>query len=150
MFKKDELRDITDELGVESDKLTVREMLLAISNNLEEEGIPEVEDCSDALFEFLLNSMFIDDDGNILEQAQEVNVDEVIPESEPEAPEENLPECFTHAEPRDPACARCIVYDECYVQRLILRPKCFGKLFDVNAEECRNCLEFDACRIESS
>ncbi|KKN62961.1 hypothetical protein LCGC14_0506710 [marine sediment metagenome] len=150
LFKKNELQGIATELSLESFKsMNVRNLVLTIANNLEDEGIPEVENCSDSLFEFLLNTNYIDEDGDV--QELEISTGGGVEEEEStEILDEDIPECFTYADNRDPACNRCKLYINCYEERISSRPRCFGREFSSQAEECQNCLEFADCNIVSS
>lgn len=144
-FKKAELIGIADELGMDVQKMNTRRIVLAIANDLDKEGVPYIDECSDELYDFLIEAKYIDEDGNLL-QFEKGGSDDL--DSKPEEPVvEDVPECFTFAEHKDPACQRCIIFDACYTERLASRPVCFGKHWDMNAEECRACLEFNDCRI---
>jgi len=142
IFKKGELQEIAEELGLVVGRKNTRQLVLEIVNDLEEKGIPALEDTSDSLFEFLLNLDFIDAEGNILE---------IKKEEKPYIPPEEIkvstkPECYSLADVRDPACKRCILIDECLQQRIIDRPQCFGKLFLEGDAECKRCIEVGPCR----
>ena len=143
VFRKPELVNIAGELGMDASKMNIRRIVLAIANDLDKNGIPEDDECSDDLYDFLVEAGYIDEDGNILEFVESGGDDDL--DDEPE-PIEDVPECFTFAEHKDPACSRCVLFDNCYAERVASRPLCFGKHWDMNAEECRICLEFNACR----
>lgn len=155
MFKKVELISIAEELGMETESLTARQLVVGIVNDLEQSGVPETGDCSDELFEFMLNADFIDEDGNLIEvsNGRKGGTDEVEEEEddsdEISIPEE-LPPCYAFADSRDPACNRCVIFDMCHEERVLVRPECYGKLFDATSEECRGCLEAGPCRKVSS
>lgn len=153
LFKKSELQGIARELDIEVGRLNTRQLVLAIVNDIEDQGIPDADDCSDDLFEFLLNIDFIDEDGEVLEKTKEpesgpFDLEELPEEREPRnsnhLPLKN-PECFSFAEIRDPACKRCLIFDQCSVARKRARPACFGKSYSPESEECRGCIEASAC-----
>lgn len=147
LFTKPELIDIADELDLEVEGFNSRQIVLDIINDLDARGIPDTEECSDELFEFLLNINYISDTGEILEISKKttepVQYSEEIVE---ETPEVEKPECFSFAEIRDPACKRCILFDACSVARKKARPACFGLRYEARSEECRLCIESTACR----
>jgi len=144
LFKKSELQEIAQELDIDIGRLNTRQLVLAIVNDIEDQGIPDTDDCSELLFEFLLNVDFIDEDGEILEEQKPEQVPVLLEEGESV---EN-PECFSFAEIRDPACKRCTIYDRCLEARERARPACFGKSYSAQSEECRACIEANACSIE--
>ena len=143
VINKSRLIGIAGELDLDVSSMNVRQIVLVIANDLEANGIPEDQDCSDELYDFLVDADYIDEDGNILEEQEG---DDEVTDVEEEHEEEDVPECFTYAEQKDPACARCKLYDACYKERIASRPACFGIHWDMNSEECKICLEFGACR----
>jgi hypothetical protein len=143
LFKKSELQGIAQELDLPIGKLTTRQLVMAIVNDIEDQGIPSTDDCSDDLFEFLLNIDFIDEDGEILKVSKEKPTEVT---NSPKEPVEK-PECFSFAEIRDPACKRCVIYDRCLEARERARPACFGRSYSADSEECRGCIEASACSV---
>ena len=139
IFRKQELQQIAEELGIEVGRKNTRQLVLEAVNNLEEEGIPDASNVSVEMFEFLLNIDFIDEKGKI---------QDIIPEKIviPEGTVSTKPECFSFADIRDPSCKRCIILDECLEQRVLTRPACFGKMFLETSEECRGCIDSGVCR----
>lgn len=141
-FKKKELLEISEELGLE---YTVdsrsSEMAGGILANLDQNGIPEADDCSDLMFEFLVAAEYMDEEGNILEEEE----NEV--EKTEEVKEIVLPECYTFEDDRDPSCMKCRVKDACKVERINHRPECFGISYFDKAEECVACLEASFCKV---
>ena len=152
LFRKPELIAIADELDAvpytDLAGLHTRKIVLVIINHIEEHPFPDTEDCSELLFEFLLNIDYINEDGDYIE-----------PQDRPGDPEEPIdvpvtennaltgdPECFSFAELRDPSCKACAIFDRCLVERERVRPNCFGKLFAADSEECKGCIEAYACR----
>ena len=144
LFKKLELQGIAQELDIDIGKLNTRQLVLAVVNDIEDQGIPDTDDCSDDLFEFLLNIDFIDEDGKILEVIT-YEVEEDDSEVSEERKPIKKPECFSFAEIRDPACKRCIIFDRCQEARERARPDCFGRSYSAESEECRGCIEASAC-----
>lgn len=143
VFRKHELQQVAEELGLTVGRKNTRQLVLEIINDLEDRGLPDVKEASDELFEFMLNIEFIDENGNILE---------VVETEKPEVPEPvnhkwtTKPECYSLADIRDPACKRCILIDECLEQRVLARPPCYGKMYSVTSEECMACIEAGPCR----
>jgi len=140
-FSKEELIEIADELELPHKGKQASTLVKATLKDVDDNGIPETDDCSDLLLEFLLAANYIDEEGNILDG------DEPEPEEEVEDLEElsKTHECYTLADERDPACNRCKLLDICKQARLDNRPECFGQLYDVNAEECKVCIEAPFC-----
>lgn len=138
-FHKKEIISIAEELNVAIDPTQPTVNLIhAVSENLESEGVPEMAECSDTLVEFLVAAGFMKDDGSI---PGEASVDVSLPDE--------MPPCFSYAHPRDPACNRCRVFDLCMTERIKRRPPCFGK-YSVHAEECKACLESFDCKLLAS
>jgi len=143
-FSKEEILAVAQELGLKV-KLSDRASLVLemIQGDIEANGVPETDECSDLLFEFLFNADIIDEDGNT------VGEKEAIEESEETAVEVEVvkPECFSFADRRDPACNRCRLLEECAIVRIRNRPACYGRLFDKGAEECKVCIEAPFCMV---
>lgn len=148
-FTKREIVKIVRELGMKPDRsIRSAQLITTITDDLLENGIPEPQDMSDELFEFLLTIEWINDDGDIIYE-EEGGADEEDKEPVVDLDEVDLPACFGFADSRDPACKRCKVFDLCMKERLSVRPECFGLLFDENHPECQACLEANFCRVES-
>lgn len=162
-FNKKEILQMSEELGLDnSPSDSMSSVMEAIINDLEENGVPLAEDCSDLLNDFLYVAMFVDEDGNLIEiediedeEDEEQEEEEKIPkrfdtekEDEPdkEPVEDNLPECFSFHDERDPACRKCKVRELCREERVKMRPACFGKLFQKNNADCEVCLERTFCK----
>lgn len=146
IFTKPELLRIAKELSLDLEGINTRQIVLGIVNDLEETGMPISDECSDELFEFMLNIDLIDEDGMEIPETSEPDqnmVEELLVVHE----EVERPECFSFAEIRDPACKRCVLFDPCSVARRKARPKCFGLRYSEETEECRGCIEANACRV---
>jgi hypothetical protein len=142
-FKKSELLEISKELEISvAGTETTRLLAAMIIEDMEQNGIPESGDVSDSLYELLIVAEYIDEDGNALDG-------EVV---ESEQFEEDIPDwiCFSYADPRDPACQKCKLYDLCTKKRLESRPSCFGKLYSSTEPECEVCIESIMCEKESN
>lgn len=147
-FTKPELQKIADELEIETGNISSKKLIQLINADLTENGIPEEDDCSQLLEDYLYVAGFIDAG----EEATESEPEAVEPEPQPEPilDEAELPDCYKCADERDPSCKRCKVFDACMRERIAIREHelpCFGKLFDINAEECSHCLEAGPCKI---
>lgn len=141
-FEKTELLKIAKELGLDlrADERSVV-MVEKLFQDISKEGVPEPSECSDLLFEFLVTAEYIDEEGNILEEAEGKES-----EAEGEAAVEN-PVCFSYADDRDPSCQKCKVFDACMRTRISSRPECFGKLYVEHDEQCKACLEALPCSL---
>lgn len=146
-FTKPELVKIANELEIDlPDKATSTRLIININADLTENGIPEEDDCSDLLEDFLWVAGFIADDED--DETEEEVEEEPVPE--PVVEESALPDCYGCADERDPSCKRCKVFTGCMAERVSIREReleCFGKLFDINAQECGHCLEAGPCKI---
>jgi len=96
--------------------------------------------------EFLYVAEYIDDEGNLLEEEEDEQIEDVSTQVE-EAKEvdQTPPDCYTFADERDPACKKCKLVRECVLARIDNRPLCFGQFFDDTAEECKVCIEAPLC-----
>jgi hypothetical protein len=119
-----------------------------------DKGIPELDEVSDVVFDFLEAGGWIDEEGNVLEinlaktKQDEEEESYEINEKEPDEPvvvEDKLPQCYGFEDGRDPSCKRCKVKDTCMILRVANRPKCFGKLYSEHEPECQVCIEMAAC-----
>lgn len=140
-FDKDEILKVAGELGLLfkiGDRSSV--LMEMILKDIDENGVPDTGECSDLMFEFLVNAEIVDEDGKIIEEV--VSGDKT---EEPAMLEQEVPECYSYADERDPACNRCKLMIDCMKVRISNRPECFGRLFDRNAEECKVCLEAPFC-----
>ena len=148
-FTKADIMDIADELAVSvaGSKDVIITTILA---DLDEEGIPDAEDCGDLMTDFLIVAEYCDEDGNILEvddEEEETEGGEVAEETVVESFVDTSEwECYGYHSDRDPACRRCTVREECAIERLNCRPECFGLMFDENDEECGACIEAHECK----
>ena len=156
-FSKPEIVKIAKELGVKiNNQQPTTIMLKAIFVDLDEQGVPEFKDISDLLAEFLVASEYVDEQGNLLDDAtkhEEVKHKEdehKVDKLEPAEDGDGMPQCFKYslADERDPSCKQCSVFQLCHKNRLANRPDCFGLTFDMIAEECKACIEAPFCRLE--
>lgn len=127
-FSHDELKEIAEELGLRS-SYKPETLIKKISKHVEDKGI--AEDCSE-----------------LLEELVYVLGYDIEDEEESEEEIEKIPECYTFADDRDPACRKCKLFAECKVEREKNRPPCFGKLYDPDHPECQICIENQFCRIK--
>lgn len=150
-FSKTELVDAANQLDIRVNpkKMSNRQIAKKIIEDLDANGVPEADDCSELLLELLLSAEYIDEYGELVEEVTVEDVEEVPPKVEEATPEE-LPVCFSFADERDPACNRCKVKAECLVARVANRPSCFGKYYDEHDVECQGCMEAPNCKLLSS
>jgi len=144
-FNKSEIIEIANELDLKT-KVTQSAKIMTnmILGDLNDEGVPE--ECSELMDEFLYVAEYIDDEGNLLEEEEDEQIEDVSTQVE-EAKEvdQTPPDCFTFADERDPACKKCKLVRECVLARVDNRPLCFGQFFDDTAEECKVCIEAPLC-----
>jgi hypothetical protein len=138
-FEKQELLDVAEQLEIPSDG-SAKVLTQRILDDIKASGVPEANECSDLVFEFLVAAEIIDEDGNTIEKEEKE-------EEETDTLPDNLPECYTFADRRDPACQRCRVVKVCEEQRISNRPECFGLLHSDVAEECKVCIEAPQCSV---
>lgn len=148
-FSKKEILAIAEELDLEfGSRARSSEIVGSILEDMDENGIPVSDECSEVLTEFLIAAEYIDDDGNVIEGN---GSDESLKEGGNDKKEEETPAepppCFGFADERDPACKRCKAYDVCMQERLETRPECFGRLFSKDAKECEICIEANSCEL---
>lgn len=144
-FTKPEILKIAEELEIDvNPSLGTARILEIVIRDIEANGVPELDDCSDLLGEFLVTAEYIDETGALISKQDTSEVEEEA--DEVEIDESRLPPCFSKADPRDPACMRCAVFDACMVSRIANRPPCFGT-FLATDDQCRICLEAADCKI---
>jgi hypothetical protein len=118
-------------------------LVKSIMKNLEEEGVPEFDQCSDLLAEYLIAAEIIDEHGNLIDGEEGNAKSEDVTVSH-----DNLPKCYGFEDgDRDPACKKCKVQVMCRQARIEARPACFGKLFEEHDENCLACIEAPNCKI---
>ena len=144
-YSKDELLQLCEQLDIPKFSMTdtSKALIDKINEDLDTNGVPTDEDCSDLLYNYLCDAGYIEGE----EVDEEPELEQVI-EVEPML--ENLPDCYGFADDRDKACKICRVFAQCMEERTMIREQelpCFGKLFDANAEECGMCLEAGPCRL---
>jgi hypothetical protein len=141
--------DLDVDHGTSSKKLVT--MLI---DDIEENGIPDPDDCSPELEDFLYRAGFTDEHGDPLDEYYEDEFEDFQEDEEYEDEEESeepvevevLPQCFSFHSEKDPACRKCKVIEACKVKRLEILPECFGKAFDKNDDNCKVCIENIHCR----
>lgn len=155
LYNKEEVLQLVQELDLGLDEsLPSMKLVELMVADLTEFGLPEEEMTSELMEDFLIDAGFVDEDGNVLER--QVAKTEEKPQSAPtitipvEGIDVNKVPCFGFADVRAPECNRCKLFDPCTSRRLAVRATmaCFGKMFDIDSEECRGCLEAGPCRIE--
>lgn len=144
-FSKSDLLNLAEDLDLLGDyNVGLRDLIKLLIDDIEINGIPEEDECSPLMDNFLLKAKFIDADGNVLERDDTEEVEEEIEEIV--KPDSKQPQCWSMADARAPECRRCKVYDQCKVERDVLKPPCYGKLFDAKDKECQRCIENSYCR----
>ena len=119
-----------------------------VLKNLDNEGVPEPDECSDALWEFLVAADYIDEDGNLLELEENDDEQEGGNEQEQENVEDIDHKCYGYYDKLDPACRKCKVSELCIVKRRASLPECFGLMFEKTDPECGSCIEASGCRMK--
>ena len=148
-FKKSELLEIAKELDLEMSRgVRAPTLISSILKNLDDEGVPEPDDCSDVLWEFLVAAEYIDEDGNLLELEEDDDEKEGGNELQENGVEKIDHKCYGYHDPHDPACRKCKVSDQCIIKRQadLLKLECYGLLFDKSDPECGSCIEASGCR----
>lgn len=149
-FNKQELQKVAKELEISaSANETTRNLATAILKDLQENGIPEdLAEASDTLYDLLVAAEYIDENGNVLGEEETVAEGESVSVN---LPEMEIPDwiCFSYADPRDPSCNKCKLYDPCWKKRVEKRPACFGKMYNRSEQECQSCIEAPYCVKET-
>ena len=142
-FNKSEVIEIAGELELKT-KVTqsAKVMTNMILDDLNDEGVPE--ECSELMNEFLYAAGYIDEDGDLIEEEDE-QIEDVSTQIEDVEEVDQVPDCYTFADERDPACKKCKLVRECVLARIDNRPVCFGQFFDDKVEECKACIEAPLC-----
>lgn len=151
-YTKEEVLGLCGELSLTvSDNTKFSDVVQLLTEDLDREGIPESDDCSELMSDFLYVADYVDEDGNIVELdviEEEEEEDAREPKIVPEAvkADEKLPECFGFHDERDPACRKCKVKITCETERVKTRPSCFGELYHKNNIQCKQCIERTFCK----
>jgi len=143
-FNKSEVIEIAGELELKT-KVTqsAKVMTNMILDDLNDEGVPE--ECSELMNEFLYAAGYIDEDGDLIEEEEDEQIEDVSTQIEDVEEVDQVPDCYTFADERDPACKKCKLVRECVLARIDNRPVCFGQFFDDKVEECKACIEAPLC-----
>lgn len=152
-FSKSELSSIAEELELDIDvQLNSRKIIDAVLKDIEENGLPELDTCSELLGEFLVAAELYDADGNVVEKQQAITVEaKPVAATKPVEQETvNVPQCYGFEDDKDPSCQICKLQAICKQTRMDNRPACFGKLFSEHDENCKACIEYNFCRIETA
>ena len=152
-FGKARLLDIANELGMPTSASTHSwKIIQAIIDDLDENGVPEDEDLSNDLFDFLVAISYITEKGVIIEESDKEEPDEEE-EDEQKGDDsvnlpEDLPDCWGQGDKDVPACRTCPILKQCWSKRLKARKTrvCFGSLYDEGAEDCKICVEWKYCK----
>ena len=145
-YNKPELMRVVEEAGLElPTSLRAKDVIRAIIAHLH---TIDLGNASDVVLEFAVTAEIINAAGEYLEEVSE-EVENTGQEIIADLADE-LPRCWGKAdlERKDPACARCKIFEYCSDRRLKIRPACFGKLFDLREPECQACLEAPYCKIQ--
>ena len=148
-FSKTELVDAAKslDLDINPQNMSNRQISKKILEDLNTNGVPEVEDCSEILLELLYVAKYVDENGELLEEVdREPEETEPIVEEAIEVEGIVEPICFSFADERDPACNRCKVKAACLEARVANRPPCYGLHYDGNSIECQGCMEAVNCK----
>lgn len=141
-FKKAELLEVSRDLGLKipmTDRAS--DILQAIDADLREKGVPEFNDASDLIAEFLVTAEFCDERGNLVTNKPQPKGGK--------SQEESKPKCYAYYDlsGHDPACRKCSSKVTCEAATKAARPPCFGLSFDAQADECRVCILSNLCRL---
>ena len=144
-FSKDELLAVCNELDIDvNSRTTTRKLVAAAIEDMESNGVPDDDDISDVLWQF------VDMAGLLDEEVEDTEIEEDdLTKTQIEIESGSVPDCFSWADRRDVACKRCAVVEACMSERVAVRESelpCFGRLYDRNDEQCNSCLEAGPCR----
>jgi hypothetical protein len=89
--------------------------------------------------DFLYVAEIVDEDGSVIEVSEPEGGDD-------ESKGQTKHPCYSLADDRDPACARCPAYPGCAEERVAQLPACFGRDFDPQEQECKLCIEAVFCK----
>ena len=141
-FTKEEIVELHEDfIGEPAPNITKYNMIHSIIDNIDAEGVPVADDCTDLMLDFLYVAGFTDEEGNLLPEAKEGDEQDVLEDEQIQ-----VPDCFGFADDKDPACKKCTIFKRCMSERVDSRPECYTQLFDDTSEECKACLEYAACK----
>lgn len=142
-YTKPDIIKAAEELGLKAASTDRTVVLLDnIFEDLEENGVPEKEDMSKLLLAMLATAGILDEKGELIEDAEEKSDESKKADEIPE----KLPECYSMADPIDPACKRCKIFTQCLEERKRTMPPCFGTGYERGSEECSLCIEMKECK----
>jgi len=145
-FRKEEILDIADELGVKFDISDRTKVIIGKILDFVSEHKPKFAKLSDEAAEFLVAAEICDEDGEYLDSFENKKIQSVEETKTVSNDDEvKLPECYGKADRDDPACMICKLLSDCSDERIRSRPICFGKLYDSNSEDCKLCIEEEFC-----
>lgn len=158
-YSKDEIIDLCGELDLTvADSTRFQDVIKLFISELDENGVPENEDCSELMSDFLYVAEYVDENGELVEldddeeeEVEEVEDESRVPKIVPDNPAieldiDRLPECFGFHDTRDPACRKCKIKVSCQDERVKTRPDCFGTLYHKNNIQCKQCIERTFCK----
>lgn len=132
-FKKVELAQVADEIGLKYDpSKSAKELAEALTNKLYSIATDDNIDMelSDLAYEVAITAEIIDEEGELIEEVVKVE----------------RKACFGFADVLDPNCKICPQLEDCKIERVRIRPACFGTAKrDEKNPECRICIEFFEC-----
>ena len=143
-FGKVRLLDVARELGmIVTSSTHIYRLTADIQKDLDDNGVPE-DDISEDLFDFLVATGYITEDGDLIEEDEEV---------ETKVTKADLPECWGWGDPEnDKACERCPrnaqcvkVRDEVNIPSMV----CFGDMYDEHDKQCKTCVLWRLCASAS-
>lgn len=146
-FSKPEIVKICEELDIVVEPDDTKKVLVdVILEDLDENGVPEDDEMSELLWQFV-DYVYDDEEDEEPEEIEETS------EETPNRIELDVlaidHHCFRFYEKRDPACGKCPIATVCEEERIRVRTEeleCFGKLYSASDEDCKNCLEAGPCR----
>lgn len=142
-FGKDTLLGMAEELGLEVDVgRHVYKLVDDLIDDLETNGLPD-EEVSDALWDFMVASGFIDEDGNELYRESSGDDEGGDADDKDDVTEWK---CFGMLDENDPACRRCKGRERCLEKRISVRPSCFGRMYDAENDDCADCVHWKYCQ----
>lgn len=130
-----ELADVANEIKLKFDpSASAKDLAKKVCERLNEIARDDSVDIelSELAYEVAITAEIITPDGDLINES-EVKVE--------------LKACFGFADDdADPSCKKCRLLADCKIERIRIRPKCFGtSKRDEHDPECRVCLEYHEC-----
>lgn len=151
-FKTSELVLVAEAIGLSpTSNWGSRKLIDAIRVRLVKNGVPvdgpEDKRQADLLDDYLYLDLWVDEDGNIVEEGG-IEYPETVEEYMAQLDIEQKPLCWSYADVhKAPECKKCPVFVYCAEERVASLPACYGLLHSNGNPECQECLEAYYCKF---